>query len=71
MAIKNQAIGPLDYALQEELEAAIDRNLQHLSKGNAVDYAEYKWLCGEISGIRFAIRSLSELRGQIEKQDES
>lgn len=71
MVSRSRAVGPLDYALQQELEVAVESKKEHLAKEGAPDFAEYKSLCGEIRGIRFAIDQIIELRGRLEKQDES
>lgn len=41
-----------------------------LSSGRANDYAEYRAICGEIQGLLFAEREISDLAKKLEHDDE-
>lgn len=60
-----EAIGPLDYALQKELEEYRDSRAQVVLLGDLPDYAAYRYQCGEIRGIQMAIDCLVALRERL------
>ena len=41
-----------------------------LEDGSAKDYAEYRAICGEIQGLLFAERDVSDLAKNLENSDE-
>ena len=42
----------------------------YLASGGAKDYAEYRAICGEIQGLLFAEREVSDLAKNLENSDE-
>lgn len=60
------ALEVLQKAFREKREQLADA----LSSGRAVDYAEYRAICGEIQGLLFAEREVTDLAHKLENSDE-
>jgi hypothetical protein len=56
--------------LLKELQQRIEMNQATLTSGAAKDMGEYKNLCGEINGLRFAQINFEDLLKRMEKDDE-
>jgi hypothetical protein len=54
--------GQLDYLLERELKHQLDLLEFSVLKGNASDWADYRYLVGQICGIQFAMQVLLDLR---------
>jgi hypothetical protein len=62
-------LGGFDYALQLELEEELRGLKESLCASAASDFAEYKFLCGQILGIRNAIEAIIKLRERIQREE--
>jgi hypothetical protein len=51
-----------DYLMERELKQQLQRLEPTVLKGDAEDFAAYKYLCGQIRGIQFALTVLIDLR---------
>jgi hypothetical protein len=59
----------LDYVL-DKLEEERDIITENLGDGQVVDYAEYKYRCGEIRGLLLAASIIQNLKTQMEQNDD-
>jgi hypothetical protein len=53
---------PFDYIVERALKDWKQVLEASVTKGQATDWGEYKYLCGQISGIQFAMDSLKDAR---------
>jgi hypothetical protein len=58
-------VSRFDYLLERELKQEREGKIQHLINNAAVDWADYKYLCGEIHGIQIAMDRIREIRGKV------
>jgi hypothetical protein len=58
-------ISRFDYLLERELEEQRDGKIEHLIRQGAVDWADYKYICGEIHGIQIAMDSIRDIRKKV------
>lgn len=58
----------LEY-LDSKLAVRQDSLVSHLSNGNAVDFAQYKEVCGKAAGIAIARREIAEMLETLRKGD--
>lgn len=56
--------------IQKEIARLRDEQAMFISTGRAVDYAEYKNVCGVIRGLSLADQSINDLVERMEKSDE-
>jgi len=63
-------VDSLEYLEDRELAEERDRLETHLLRGDASDWADYKYLCGQIRGIQFAMQVLAEARQKVAEVDE-
>ena len=57
-------------AILRELRAKLDSLKEALCNGQAKDYAEYKYMVGEIRGLSFACNVTTDLADKIRKADD-
>ena len=60
-----------DYLLEREYKQEITKLEEHLSEGTANSYEEYKYFCGQIRGIRFAMDCINRLREKYGDEDDA
>jgi hypothetical protein len=57
--------------LMEKTNESIVTSEKYLSDGRAIDYADYKYVCGQIRGLRAAQIEINDLsRNYMEDNDE-
>lgn len=56
---------PFDYIVERALKEHAEMLAASLLKGQAKDWADYKYLCGEICGIQFAMDALKDARKRV------
>ena len=56
---------PYHYALEKRCNEVRDAQLEPLAQGTASDYADYKYRCGIIEGLRLAMDESAALSKQI------
>lgn len=56
--------------LLKELQRRIEMHQATITDGAINDMAEYKYLCGEINGLRFARVNFEDLLKKMDKNDE-
>ena len=56
--------------LLKELQRRIEMHQATITDGAINDMAEYKYLCGEINGLRFAQVNFEDLLKKMDKNDE-
>lgn len=59
-----------DEAVLRELREKLDAIKEALCNGQVKDYAEYKYMAGEIRGLSFAIMTTIDLADKIRKSDD-
>lgn len=59
-----------DYAVEHGLREEQKKLREAVSDGAAVDWGEYKRLCGEIRGIQVAIDVLIRIREQLNRDED-
>jgi len=59
---------PIVYLVDRTLREELELLTQPLIKGDCVDFADYKYLAGQIRGIQFAIQALEDMRRRIAKE---
>ena len=55
--------------LRKRIQELIDSRTELLAQGNAKDFAEYKLMTGQISGLRLAITEITDLQDKQRKAD--
>jgi hypothetical protein len=60
-----------DYLVDRELTKEKRRLEEDLCRADATDYADYKYRCGVICGISFAMQTLEDARNRAIQEDES
>lgn len=60
--MENKLARPWDYVLEKRFTEKLRTLEEAVTDGGADDFAAYKYLCGQIRGIHFAIDCLFELR---------
>ena len=61
------SLGNFDYAMRRKLQEEMSHRADDLVTGAPRDFAEYQHIRGQIEGIQFAIKTLSDLRERFEK----
>ena len=56
--------------LQKAFRDKREQLAEAVSSGHAKDYAEYRAICGEIQGLLYAEREVSDLAHKLENSDE-
>ena len=56
--------------LQKAFREKREQLAEAVSSGKAKDYAEYRAICGEIQGLLYAEREVSDLAHRLENSDE-
>lgn len=56
---------PFDYIVEHALREQAEMLRASVIEGKAADWAEYKYLCGQIRGIHFAMDCLKDARGRV------
>jgi len=59
-----------EYYVTRELERHLETLQAEVLKGNAEDWASYKYLCGQICGIHFAMQVLVDARQHTGRDEE-
>jgi hypothetical protein len=59
-----------EYALEKACRAKVSLLEAELADGRAEDYAAYRYLCGQIRGIHFAVDQLIGLRERAGNQED-
>jgi hypothetical protein len=60
---------PFDYRLERAFAAQIASLSEFVLRGDAEDWAAYKYLIGQIRGIQFAMDTLVGLRGKADTEE--
>jgi hypothetical protein len=60
--LENRLARPWDYAIEKKLKEKLRSLEEAVTDGGVDDFAGYKYLCGQIRGIHFAIDCIFELR---------
>jgi hypothetical protein len=61
---------PWEYAWEREMDAQLAGLREHLCRGGAADYPEYRQICGEIRGIQNTMDELKRIRHRLENPDD-
>jgi hypothetical protein len=56
--------------LTKQIDEKIQRLQEELASGGAKDYAEYQKMCGEIKGLLTARLNTTDLKRNVEEQDD-
>lgn len=54
-----------DFLVDRELQGQLNQWETAILRGDATDWANYMYLCGQIYGIRFAMQVLADTRAKI------
>jgi hypothetical protein len=60
--LENKLARPWDYVLERKFNEKLRTLEEAVTDGGVDDFAAYKYLCGQIRGIHFAIDCIFELR---------
>jgi hypothetical protein len=56
---------PFDYIVERALKEHTEMLAYSITRGQAVDYTDYKYICGQICGIQFAMDVLRDARKRV------
>lgn len=57
-------------AIAKEMDEKVDQLKDYLASGRTTTYEEYKYLCGQITGLLYARGYALDLRQNLENSDE-
>lgn len=56
--------------LNEKIEEFVLRTSESLESGKCGDYAEYRYLCGQIRGLKVAQTAITDLMRKMQEDDD-